>query len=134
MYLDHFIYAFFLNPTMEASQQAARLANSKKYAKALNTLLASHSQQDRLIFHSALFQIIFLIFSFFVVTSTRSLFGRGIVFGVLTHLLVDMSGDLVKSSSINGWFQTVPFAIEQKHQKWYVAFQSVLLFGLALFF
>ncbi len=133
VYLDHFIYAFFLKPAELVSQKAAGLANRKKYLTALEVLMKEHNQNDRLIFHSVYFQLIFLLFAFFVFTSTNGLLGRGIVLGILSHLLVDMARDLVVYKNINGWFQTVPFTITQKQQSWYVGAQITLLVALGLF-
>lgn len=133
VYIDHFIYAFSLKPSDPASRQAAGLVNNKKYLESLKILLKEHNQNDRLIFHSVLFQLIFLGFAFFVFTSTSGLLGRGIVLGILIHLLVDMARDMAVSHTIRGWFQTVPFTISEKHYSWYIAAQATLLFALALF-
>ena len=134
IYIDHFVYAFFLNTSESVSQQAAGMANNKNYGKALEILLKGHSQKDRLIFHSALFQVVFIVFAFFVLTSTGSLLGRGIVLGMLSHLLVDMTQDLSTEKNIDGWFVTSPFSVGRDKQVWYVGIQAVGLVALALFF
>ena len=115
IYIDHFVYAFFLNTSESVSQQAAGMANNKNYGKALEILLKGHSQKDRLMVHSALFQVVFIVFAFFV-------------------LLVDMTQDLATEKNIDGWFVTSPFSVGRDKQVWYVGIQAVGLVALALFF
>ena len=93
LYVDYYFYAYHLHPQESASVEARKLVNQKKYLDAVYVVITKRAQNTKLIFHNASFQVFFLVFVFFVVTSSASLLGRGIVFGMVIHLLVDMLND-----------------------------------------
>ncbi|MFC1710423.1 hypothetical protein ACFL0F_02060, partial [Patescibacteria group bacterium] len=76
--IDHFIYSFALNPQDHTSQRVAYLAKEKNVKKAVELL--SHTRYDRSkpVFHTIYFQLIFLVLTFWVVTSSGTPFGIGL--------------------------------------------------------
>lgn len=91
---DHLIYVYFLRPQELTSQRTARMAGNKNYWGMIKLLFDTREERRKLIFHSAFFQVIFVILSFLVITSSGSLFGRGLVLAFFLHLLVDQFVDL----------------------------------------
>ena len=91
---DHLIYVYFLRPEELTSQRTARMAGNRNYWEMIKLLFDTRGERRKLIFHSAFFQAIFVILSFLVVTSSGSLFGRGLVLAFFLHLLVDQFVDL----------------------------------------
>lgn len=102
--VDHLIYVYFLKPHELTSQRATRMISRGQLFSTLNLLANTRSERKGLIFHNATFQILFAVFTFFVLTSSNSLFGRGIVLAFSLHLLVDQYLDFTKLGSLSNWF------------------------------
>jgi hypothetical protein len=104
---DHFIYWFFLYPNLDESQQAKIFLTNKKYKKLLKLLENTHKNHTSLVFHHYFFQAILLLITFFVFTSTTSVFPKAILLALNIHLLVD---------------EIVDFRVDKKHlQDWLFA-------------
>ena len=109
---DHLIYWFFLKPGLEESKQA-RIFWQKRNWKGLFKLLGeNHKNHISLIFHHFIFQAVLLTLTFFVLSSTSGVFGKGLVLALSAHLLVDQLVDLRNSPDhLKVWlFARTPFA------------------------
>lgn len=73
----------------QISQQFAWYIKEKKYLNGLQLLDDRRLEQERLTFRSALFMVIWVPLSFFALTSTTGLFGKGVVMGLMLHILAD---------------------------------------------
>jgi hypothetical protein len=133
-YSDHFLYAYLIKPDDSISQRISSNLSNKNFSSVLNTLNRSEATVPGLVFHKAYFQLLFVLFALFVVTSSGSLLGRGIVLGFLLHLLVDQWLDYKERGSIDGWFEKLPFKLDQEQQKRYFYVNLVVLMILGLFF
>jgi membrane-bound metal-dependent hydrolase YbcI (DUF457 family) len=80
------VYSF---PQEQLSQQANWYFKEKKYFAALSLLDSRRREQVKLTFRSALFMIAWVPLAFFALTSTSALFGKGVVLGVMFHILLD---------------------------------------------
>lgn len=87
-YADHLLYVFVFNPQELTSQRVTLLLRSKQYKNALILLHDTWDERKNLIFHTNLFQIIFTILTFWVVSSSGSLFARGLVLSYLLGLVI----------------------------------------------
>jgi len=130
---DYFIYIYFLNPEKQISQQATALIEKRSVLKSWDLLATARSQHSDLIFHSVYFQLIFLVFSFLVVTSS-SLFGRGMVLAFALHLLVDQATDQVERGGIKHWFAKLNIALNPRQERWYLLAQVFVLVTLGFVF
>lgn len=101
--LDHLIYAYFLRPHELTSQRVGYLVGQRRLIDGLRLLAVTRSERTKLIFHTAGFQLIFLVLTFLVVTSSGSLLGRGVVLAFFLHLLVDQAIDFMEGADRN-WF------------------------------
>ena len=130
-YADHFIYAYFLRPQETISQQAAQMLTQKNFKGAFGFLITTRRQQLKLIFHTAYFQLIFLALAFLVITSSGSMFGRGMVLGFALHLFIDQAVDLMEIKSLQAWFTQFPIVLDREQKRWYLVGNIVvlLLFG-----
>jgi hypothetical protein len=88
VYLDRIAYVYSF-PGEQLCQQVSWYFNNKKWSTALALLDSRRHEQVRLTFRSALFIIAWIPLAFFALTSTSSLFGKGVVLGVMLHILVD---------------------------------------------
>ncbi len=88
LFLDRIVYTYSY-PGTQIAQQFSWYINQKKYLTAFSLLYDRRLEAERLTFRSALFVILWLPLAFFALTSTPSLFGKGVVMGIMLHILAD---------------------------------------------
>ncbi|MCJ7805760.1 hypothetical protein MUP46_03930 [Patescibacteria group bacterium] len=132
--LDHLLYVFFLRPQEYVSQRFNHMIGQRDLWGSLSLLAETRNERTKLIFHTALFQIIFLVFAFLVVTSSGSVFGRGIVLAFMLHLIVDEVVDLMETNGLINWFRQTPIVLNKNQANLYLAANAgiLLLFGFLL--
>lgn len=131
---DHYVNIYFVNPDTELSRYAKAVLSQRSIRKFIILVHSTTEQQKGLIFHTVLFQVLFVIFAFLIVTSTASLFGRGLVFGFLIHLLVDEVKHYKKFGNLDAWMENINFKLDVKDQMWYMVGNGLvlLIFGFLL--
>jgi len=87
--LDHLVYVFFLAPQELSSQRAIYLIRNKNFTGALRLLIETRQERTNLIFHSNTFLAVISILTFWILSSSGSLIGTGLVLGAVIYLLVD---------------------------------------------
>lgn len=87
--IDHILYVLVFKPVELTSQRVAYYLKAKQYKEGLKLLYDTRLERKDLIFHNFRFLLIFGILTFWVVSSSGSLFGRGLVLGFWLHLSVD---------------------------------------------
>ena len=132
--IDHFIYIYFLRPHELTSRRVDYMLGQKNLSSSLNLLAETREERKDLIFHTILFQLIFIALTFWVVTSTGSLLGRGMVLAFSLHLLVDQAVDLMELGNLNTWVKFLPLKVEEDKHKlyWFGALTLLLIFGFLL--
>jgi len=131
--VDHLIYVYLLRPQDLTSQRVAYLNEERNFTKAVEILADTRYERSMTIFHSAIFQIIILVLTIFVTTSSTSLFAIGIVTAFSLHLLVDQVIDIRKVGSIQSWFRNMNFVFDKKKSMYYVITICVVLIFVTLF-
>jgi hypothetical protein len=115
------------------------MAGNRNYWGMIKLLFDTRGERRKLIFHSAFFQVIFVVLSFLVITSSGSLFGMGLVLAFFLHLLVDQfvdltatqdgsniqSQDIMNPSPLRVWFRGLGISPNK---------ERVLFYWLALVF
>lgn len=132
--VDYLVYVYFLRPERQTSQDAVGLIAQKEVVKTWELLSRSKDNKADLIFHTAFFQLIFAVFTFWIVSSTGSPFALGIVLAFALHLLIDQLTDLVELGGINIWFNKLNWVLDRKQERYYVAIQVFLLLFLAFYY
>jgi len=132
--IDHVIYVYFLAPQELTSQRVGYMVSKKDFWGAVKLLAETRSERRELIFHTVFFQLIFLILTFFVITSTGSVFGRGLVLAFSLHLLMDQVVDLRQVGNLENWLYSSPLKVPAPQTKAYLwaIFAVLLIFGLFL--
>ncbi len=125
--LDHFIYVYFLRPHELTSQRVGYMMGKRNLSRSLSLLAETRSERTKLIFHSGLFQLIFIVLAFLVVTSSGSLFSRGIVLAFFLHLLVDQAVDLVETGNMDNWTGGYSLEISRNQAKVYWLIMLLIL-------
>ena len=88
LFADRIVYTYSY-PGAQISQQFSWYLKEKKYFSALELLDKRRLEQERLTFRSSLFMALWVPLAFFALTSTSGLFGKGVVMGLMLHILVD---------------------------------------------
>lgn len=87
--IDHLIYWLYLKPNLEESRLAQVAWKKGDWRSLIKLLKITEHQHLSLIFHHYFFQVVLTIFSFFVFTSTSSIFIKSLLLAINIHLLVD---------------------------------------------
>jgi len=129
--LDHVLYTVFLRPTELTSQRATYLLKNKRWSNAVDLLARTKHERTYCIFHTYLFELVAITLMILVVTSSGSLFGRGVVLGIMIHLLVDQFVDLHETGSLSRWQQRISLKLEKDQEVflWLIISTLVLLFA-----
>ena len=132
--IDHLIYVYFLKPHEHTSQRALHKL-AMKDVKGLFTLLAdTRGERTKLIFHTIFFQGIFVILAFFVLTSSGSMFGRGLVLAFLLHLSVDQMVDIEETGNLDLWLDSLSIKLDKEGAKTFWLLSLVVIFLLGILF
>lgn len=91
LFLDRIAYTYAY-PSEQLSQYFTWYIKQKKYLSAFELLDSRRMEQERLTFRSSLFMVVWVPLSFFALTSTTGLFGKGVVMGLMLHILKDSWG------------------------------------------
>ncbi len=118
-FLDQLVYVFFLRPQDLDSLRVREILAKKQVYKAIEFIFATSKERDNLIFHTAFMQIFFLIFAFWVVSSSGNLFGKGLVVGLVLSLSTDQFRDLLEKGQINSWFSDFKISLSREKALFY---------------
>lgn len=129
--VDHLIYVLFVSPQELTSQRFFYLLGRKETWRAIEVLYETRSERKGLIFHTILFQLIFLILTFWMMTSSGSLFGRGLVLSFALHLSVDQLVDLAEFGSFDNWLKISPIKFDLAGARiyWLIVLLLILILG-----
>ncbi|OGM55894.1 hypothetical protein A3E46_01630 [Candidatus Woesebacteria bacterium RIFCSPHIGHO2_12_FULL_46_16] len=131
--IDHLLYVFFLRPQELTSQRVSHMVGKRDLLGSMNLLAETRAERTKLVFHTATFQLIFLVLTFFVLTSSGSLLGRGLVLAFSLHLLVDEAVDFTDMGSLSNWFRNFPASLDLGKQRIYWWASVILLLFFAFF-
>lgn len=105
--MDSLVYVFFVNPQELTSQRVIDLLKKRNLLDAARLLIETRFERANLVFHSPSFILVSFLLLFWLVTSSGSIFGKGIVFAMLIHLF---SGELIKKK-YSIWYSLIGFGI-----------------------
>lgn len=133
--LDHVFYVLLIHPEEETSQKVKRLIRQKEYKEAFLVLVNTHLERIKLSFHNAIFQVFFMVFCFWVLTSTGSWLGKGLAMAMALHLLKDEIELLFKGyeDRLRAWlFWPIKREVSFQEQKVFVILMLLVFLGLNL--
>ncbi len=132
--LDHLFYTLLLRPFELTSQRLVSTLKERKFIGALDLLYRSRYERTLPIFHTSAFQILFIVFAFLVISSSGSLFGRGLALAFMLHLLVDQFKEHLERENIDRWFQGIPIQLDSQIVVFYLLINLIILIFFGLFF
>lgn len=125
--LDYIINIYFLHPEKETSKELASTIKTSNLTRSWDAIVKSRYEHSDLIFHTVYFQLLFIVFTFLMMTSSNSVFGIGVVLAFSLHLIIDQVSDMTERKNIENWFTKLNFNLNIKEQKWYLASQVAIL-------
>jgi len=129
--LDQVFYALVIYP----EEKAKEFWRQGRIRALLEYLAETYPQRIKLPFHNAVFQVGFLVFSFWVLTSSGRLFGKGLVMAANLHLLKDEFHLLAKEreEQLRRWlFWPIRHQVSFGEQKIFLILMGVMFLGLNL--
>lgn len=137
-YADHLIYIYFLKPQDLSSQRVSYYMQKRNIGGALDTMISTKEERKNLVFHTFYFQLIFTVLTFYIITSSGSLLGMGLVLCFYLHMLLDQLEEYGKTGSILSWFRNQDIVeeslITSKFSRVYMAVIGILLLLFSFFF
>ncbi len=132
--LDHILYSLFLRPAEYISQRATYLLKNKRWLNALDLLVHTKYERTYSVFHSYLFEAVAFVLMILVITSSGSMLGRGMVLGIMLHLLLDQYLDLQELHSLERWRQKINLKLEKNQEVmlWIIVSLVVLIFAFVV--
>jgi hypothetical protein len=130
--LDHIIYIFFMGPQELTSQRVGFLWEKKEYKRLIELLYETRSERKGLIFHTLFFQIIFLVLTFWIMSSSASIFGKGLVLSFALHLSIDQLVDLIEVKNLDNWTKFLPINLDPTKSNifWSAGMLLVVIMGI----
>lgn len=131
--LDHVIYFYLISPSELTSQRFNFLLQKKDILRMVQLLYETRSERRGLIFHTIFFQMIFAVLTFLMVTSS-SLLGKGLVLAFFLHLIIDQIMDLTELGSLDNWLKNSPIRLDYRGAKiyWTASLVALIVFGFLL--
>lgn len=131
--IDHILY-LYLKPQELTTQRVESLVDKHEVKRVFTLMYETRSERKDLIFHTVFFQVIFLILTFWVLASSGSLFGKGLVLAFSLHLVIDQILDLSEVKSFDNWLKYSPFHLPLDKAKiyWLSVVLLVIFFGIML--
>lgn len=130
--VDYFVYAYLLRPYELNSQRVISYVKQKAIFRAYGFMLDTRYEATKLIIHTIYFQVIFLILTFWVLTSSGSAFGAGLTLSFSLHLLIDQITDISQKGDLSNWFRELGIILDKKrtYSYWGVLLSIILFLGL----
>ncbi len=128
--VDHLIYVYFLRPEELTSKRADFTLKRGSLRDTAQLLADTRTERETLVFHTIVFQVVFLLLTFLVVTSSGNIFGMGLVLAFSLHFLVDQLVDMGEGTW-KRWLHRLPFDLDKSQFKtyWWIILALVSLFG-----
>lgn len=132
--VDKLLNVYVFNPKSAESTKVSELIKERKAEETIAALSNMPDQNQNRLFHSARFQFIFLLFTFWVVSSSNSLFGWGLTLAFTLHLLIDQAVDYVAGDDLSLWFRDVPIEVDVEQRRLFFWVNLIILLFLGLIY
>jgi len=133
VFADRLVYAFASNHEEVLSVKIKELFGKGRLVAGLALAFSEREKQKRLVMRSALFLVIWIALAVFTATSVANSFSRGLILGLGTHLIFDLTWDYFgKVRDVEFWFWQVK-KINKIEIDWFVR-GSILFYLLIIWF
>ena len=132
--IDHLIYVFFLNTNELTSQRVNFLLKKKEISRIITLLHETREERKNLVFHTLFFQAVLFVLTFLIISSSTSIFVRGIVLASCLHLSVDQLADFFDMKHLGNWgkISIVEFGSHKSALYILASFLLILIMGFLM--
>lgn len=88
--VDYFLFLYYGDPNLPVVNYGQQLFKNKKFFQLVGYALSRRKLMTSLLSRSLLFLGVLIPLSFFVITSTTSFFGKGLILGIMLHVVWDL--------------------------------------------
>jgi hypothetical protein len=135
VFLDRFVNSFVTNSNGALGLRLKELVGQNKFKEGLLILLNERHEQKELVMRSFLFLLVWVVMSFFTITSVNSQFARGLMLGIGTHLVFDFVYDYFwNKERFDNWFWQIKRTFSDDEKKWTVIGFSIIYLFLIIRF
>lgn len=133
LFLDRVLHAFYLYPETEFNQLVRSLWVNKNYVGVIKALAQAETLQEKLLTRSTLFLIVYVLMTIFVMTSTGSVLGTGIMLGMGLHYTYDFwRYSRTPEKFAKQYLWQVKRTISEREVRGFVLVWTVVFIGLSL--
>jgi hypothetical protein len=129
--LDHLLYTLWIYPQELTSMRVKKMLEQRRFQEAIELLVDTRQERKKISFHSVIFQAVIPVFAFFVLTSTGSMLGAGLVMGLYLRTLDEQFRDFRKRGNIESWFWQVQAEVSHRTQVLYFVAMLVVFIILS---
>ena len=101
---DNLFYLLFKSPYEYHSVRFKYFLSNRQIASAINFLAQTKAERPQTVFVSVPFQILLVFVMVFILTSSTSLAGKGIVLGLFLRTLILQVTSILRVGNITAWF------------------------------
>ncbi|HUW21853.1 MAG TPA: hypothetical protein VMW41_04270 [Candidatus Bathyarchaeia archaeon] len=130
--LDQVVYLVWQDPNSLTTGKLKTLVNQRRFKESLDLLSDTCDERKHLVAHSVVFQIALVALTFFAISSTASLFGKGLVIGLFLYSLINQGLLLVQGKSMACWFWQLGIKLTRRAEACYFLSLVIILFLFTL--
>lgn len=116
--LEAIITALFVEPNHHTSQMIRSFYKDRKFKLLWFYWRANRGEYQSLIVHSSFFQLVFFVFSFYIVSSSASSFAGALCLALLARLFYEQYLDY-KKGTLKEWFWAINLPLTKNFYKIY---------------
>jgi hypothetical protein len=131
--LDHLAYLLWQAPEDSAAIEFRQLVSQRRFKEGLFLLIKTADQRKRLVGHSVIFQGVLVALTFFAVSSTASLLGKGLVMGLFLYSLINQALLLLAGHDLSSWFWQVQTRLSKTGEAFYFLILVIIFFYFSRF-
>ena len=125
--LDHLVYLLWQAPDGPTAVKFRQLIRERRLKEGVFLLSETCQERKNLVGHSVIFQGVLVVLTFFALSSSASLFGKGMVIGLFLYSLTNQGLLLAEGKDLSSWFWQLGFKPSAKTEAFYFLF-LVLIF------
>jgi hypothetical protein len=128
--IEALITAFYVEPQHHVSRMIQSFYKNRKFKLLQRYWGDNRREYKSLIVYSSFFQLVFFVFSFYVVTSSGSSFASGLCLAFLGRLFYEQYMDF-KTGHLKEWFWAINLPLTKRFYQVYFGVLGVLYFYMA---
>jgi len=119
--LDYFLFAYITEPDHYFSKELKKLIGRKNIPDIVSYVDTHKAEMGDSVLHSALFQGILVILSFYVVSSTGNIFMKALVMTAMLQSFYRQFKEYEKKGNLDDWFWMLTEKPHKNFLTWYFA-------------